>query len=98
MRPSQLETITSPDRAFYGAVGRFRDVQTTARRSWSGIPDDQNVLAALHIVHVAPIGGTTITRVNPLDPGTTIDSAGGVDTEPIWLERPGHNGKLFRVR
>jgi len=96
--PSRLETITSPDPGFPGGVGRFRDVQVANRVQWQVIPDDQTMLASLHTVNVQPAGATTITRVNPLDPGSTIDSGGGVENEPRWLVRPGHNGRLFPVQ
>jgi len=91
---SRLETITSPAAIAPGGVGRFRDVQTTRRLEWGGVPDDQVLLAALHRVTVTPAGSTTITYVNPLDLGTVISTADG-NVEPRWLAIPGHNGKLF---
>jgi len=78
--------------AAYFGIGKLRPEQIAQMSTWSAVPDDQNILAAMHIIHVAPAGRTTITTLNPTDPGTDAGPDRG------WLARPGHNGRMFKTR
>lgn len=66
MNPNRMPSV-----GVAGQVGRFRPEQIVQINTWSGIRDP--LAAALHYIHVAPLGSTTITRVNPLDPGDDAD-------------------------
>lgn len=74
------------------AVGKLTAWQLQTRRSWSAVPDDQNILASMHVVHCVPLGSTTVTTLNPTDPGTLPDS-----DSPAWLVRPGLHGRLLKA-
>lgn len=65
------------------AVGRLRPEQIATRSTWARVPDNETRTAAMHAIHIVPANGSTITEVNPLDPGTTEDA-----DPPLWLERP----------
>lgn len=65
------------------AVGRFRPEQIAQRSTWGVVRDDERRTTAMHVIHIVPANGSTITEVNPLDPGTTEDA-----DPPSWLERP----------
>ena len=82
-RPSGAgESIDTPSN-YPPAVGRFRPEQIATRSTWNVVPDDQARTAAMHAVHIVPANGSTVTEVNPLDPGTTEDA-----DPALWLERP----------
>lgn len=77
------------------ALGRFTAGQIAQRSTWARVPDEQTALAAMHVIHIVPAHGSTITELNPLDPGTTddnADTAGG----PGWLDRPHARGTIYR--
>lgn len=73
------------------AIGKLTAPQIATRKTWAAIPDDQLIMASMTQIHVVPVGSTTLTQVNPLDAGTTADS------DPAWLVRPAHHGRLFRA-
>lgn len=83
MRETVMSPSTNP-----GSVGKFRDEQVRNRLTWGIVPDDQMTLAAMHVIHIVPAGGTTVTYVNPTDPATVADTGQG------WLERPGGVGRV----
>lgn len=78
-----MERILSPSNA-PATVGHFRPEQIARRSTWARIDDRNLKMAALHVVHVVPANGSTVTIVNPQDPGT-VDADGWVG----WVERPG---------
>lgn len=58
-------------------VGKLRPDQIANRSNWTGVPDKRAAHAAAHIIHVVPHGATTVTHVNPVDPGSV-----GLDDGP----------------
>jgi len=73
MHPA-FETISSPSNApAAGAVNLFRPDQIATRATWHHIPDRASYLGALHAIDQTRRGATTVTVVNPLDPGTVDD-------------------------
>jgi hypothetical protein len=90
------ESIMSPSN-HPAALGRFTVGQIAQRTTWRRVPDVQSALAAMHVIHVVPQNGSTVTELNPLDPGTVSD--GGWDADgmaPGWLDRPHAQGSNFR--
>lgn len=85
------ETIMSPSNS-PGSVGKFAPEQVRNRMTWAVVPDDETAVAAMHVVHVVPANGSTLTIVNPCDPATVADTAAGG-----YLERPGGYGFLARA-
>lgn len=92
----RLETISSPSN-WPGSVGKFRPEQTRTRATWSQVPDREIIVAAMHQIHVIPsrVGGpkrgiTTVTQINPMDPGTVADAGG--ELGPGWYLPPGGCG------
>lgn len=65
-----------------GAIGRFADAQLPSRMTWAQVPDSEVAIAAMHVVHIVPVNGSTIVQVNPTDPGTEGE------TTPGYLVRP----------
>lgn len=84
------------DYAYQPQAGKLREDQVAQRSTWSRVPDAQVELAAAHVIHVLPLGASTVTLLNPLDPGTVADPATGQD-RPGWLMRPGADGSLHRA-
>jgi hypothetical protein len=75
-----------------GSIGKFRDEQLRNRQTWGIVPDDQIALAAMHSVHIVPMGASTCAYVNTLDPVTVADTpAAG------WLEVPGAAGPVVKA-
>lgn len=90
-----MERLNSPSN-YPPSVGKFRDEQIATRRTWSRVPDAQTAAAAMHVIHVIPAGASTVTHLNPLDPGTVADA--GLDNGDAglgWLERPADPGRLL---
>jgi hypothetical protein len=52
-----------------GQVGRFRPEQIAQQSTWTVVPEGQRVIASMKIIHVVPANASTLTYVNPLDPG-----------------------------
>lgn len=52
-----------------GSVGKFRPEQIATQKTWDRVPDGDTTFAAMHVIHVVPKDNTTVTRVNPVDPG-----------------------------
>jgi hypothetical protein len=77
-----IETILSPSN-YPPRVGKFTDDQIAQRSTWSRVPDADVATAAMHIIHIAPAGASTVTVVNRMDPATVADDADGG-----WLEAP----------
>lgn len=71
------------------AVGKLRDLQIQNRETWRGRTFDwqDTKLAALHRVSMRRVGRTTVTEVNPMDPG-----------EGVWYDAPGANGTTHKAR
>lgn len=85
------ETIMTPSNA-PGSIGKFKPEQVRDRLTWGIVPDDQIALAAMHVIHVVPVNGTTLTVLNPTDPATVADTA-----SDCYLERPGGYGHVARA-
>lgn len=94
-----MERLQSPSN-YPAQVGKLRPEQIAQRSTWGRVPDAQSALAAMHVIHVAPAGSTTVTRLNPLDPGTV--SRGAPDDRHDayigWFERAGDDGRLTTTR
>lgn len=69
-------------------VVNLRDEQVAHRSTWAAVPDNLVGDAALHVVHVVPQGFSTVTYVNPVDPGTYGD--------PVARMSPSAPGEVFR--
>lgn len=102
MRPEIMHADWYPP-----AVGRFRFSQIAQRKTWSRVADSQTSVSGMHVVHVVPHGSTTITHLQPLDPGTVSARAGAQRTEvpdddggelgPGWLgPEPMFSGRVAR--
>jgi hypothetical protein len=63
-----------------GQVGRFRPEQIAQQSTWTVIPEDQRIFASMHVKSIVPSNATTITYVNPVDPG----SGGYYDKPSDW--------------
>lgn len=94
-----MERITSPSN-YPPRVGKLRPEQIAQRSNWTRVPDRQAAMAAAHIVHVVPAGATTVTHLNPMDPGTVSRGADDDrhDAYLGWLEREGDTGRLTTTR
>lgn len=73
------------------AVGKLADAQLPDRLTWAQVPDSNVAVAAMHVVHIAPAGRTTITSVNPTDPCTEGE------TSPGYLVRPSSWAPVLRA-
>ena len=51
------------------SVGRFRPEQIAQQNTWTVIPELDRVEASMHTIKVVPSNASTLTYVNPLDPG-----------------------------
>ncbi len=69
-------------------AGKITDPQVAQRSTWTSVPDRDTAAAAMHIIHATPANASTVTELNPLDPGTVADGQTG-DTYLGWLQRPG---------
>ena len=56
-----------------GQVGRFRPEQLAQIKTWGRVQDSQTTEAALRYIRIIPQGSSTITQINPLDPGDADD-------------------------
>lgn len=83
--------------AYHPRARKLRPEQIADRSTWARVPDAQVAMAAAHVIHVIPLGASTVTVLNPLDPGTVADVATGED-RPGWLARPGAEGSTYRAR
>lgn len=63
-------------------VGKLHTGQIAQRSTWSGVGNEEVATMAMHTIRCIPVGSTTVTMVNPLDPGTA-DGSG-------WVETPMH--------
>ena len=52
-----------------GQIGRFRPEQIAQQSTWTVVPEGKRVDASIHTIHVVPKNASTMTYVNPLDPG-----------------------------
>ncbi len=94
MRGSRiLETIAQP-KTWPGGPGRpwgkLTPNQVIQRASWQGIPDVEALLPGMHTIHTVPQGFSTVTTVNPMEPGTELDTQSEWGTG--YYMPPGHNG------
>ena len=76
-----------------GQSGKHSADQLAWRGTWSQIPDQFPMEAHIWSIHIVPVNGSTVTMVNPLDPGTVNDNG-----MPCHLERPGGYGSLWMNR
>lgn len=88
-----LERLSNHPQNYPARVDKLTDDQMVTRSTWAGMKDIGLTDAAKHVIHVVPADGTTITLLNPLDPGT-IDEKSGEGRN--WLDRPTHWGDNFR--
>ena len=51
-----------------GIMGRFRPEQIAQQKTWTVVPENERMVAAMHVIHVVPSNGSTETIVNPTDP------------------------------
>lgn len=94
MRESIMSPSNHPPRRV------FAPEQIASRRSWSRVPDENTAVAAMSIIHVRPLNGSTITELNPLDIGTVADRKADEDNDLGglgWLDIPHAAGSLFSV-
>jgi len=66
------------------SINKFRPDQMATINTWTTVPDQDTEMAALHSIHIVQQGSTTVTEVNPLDPGD-----GG-----YWLDKPHARGPV----
>lgn len=94
-----MERITSPSN-YPPRVGKLRPEQIAQRSTWGRVPDRQSAMAAAHIVHVMPAGASTVTHLNPMDPGTVSRTSPDDRHDGYigWLERDGDRGRLTPAR
>lgn len=89
-----IEAISSPSLPNGpGQISKHRYEQIAWRGTWSQIPDQFPMETLMHSVHIIPVNGSTVTFVNPLDPGTIAD-----DGHPCHLDRPAGYGALYTNR
>lgn len=87
-----FESQPPGDRVWRGGINKLLPAQIAHRSTWSAIPDlpgRHSDLGQLHTVDVMPSGNTTVTVLNPLDPGTVDDIGRGDEYGATWLARPG---------
>lgn len=96
-----MERIASPSN-YPPSVGKFRPEQIAHRATWSAVPDRATTAASMHVIRVRPESSTTVTQLNPLDPGTVAPAGDGDttdhDTYLGWLERPGSEAPVIPAR
>lgn len=68
------------------SVGKFRPEQIAQQRTWNVVPDNQRSQASMHVRHIVPANGSTITYVNPLD-----------STESGFYDKPSDWGAVHRA-
>ena len=51
------------------SVRRFRPEQIAQQSTWTRVPEGKRVSMSMHIIHVVPANASTLTYVNPVDPG-----------------------------
>lgn len=51
------------------AVGKLSVAQIAQQSTWTVVPENERITAAMHVIHIVPSNGSTITRVNPVDVG-----------------------------
>jgi hypothetical protein len=51
------------------SVNKFRPDQIAQQSTWTRIPEAQRTVASMRIIHIVPSNGSTVTYVNPIDPG-----------------------------
>lgn len=72
------------------SVCNLTDEQIAQRSTWSRVPDlDGSPLLGMHAINVGMMGRTTVTVVNPLDPGTVDDGNATDGGGTGWLEPAG---------
>lgn len=65
------------DIAYPPVISKFRDDQVASRASWTSVPDIASQLALVNTITQERRDGSTVTFVNPLDPG-----------DDSWLQHP----------
>ena len=93
-----FETIAQP-KTWPGGPGKpwgkLTPNQVVQRASWFGMPDVEALLPGMHAIHVIPVNNTTLTVVNPMDPGTELDSAS--EWSPGYVVPPGNYGYVTKA-
>jgi hypothetical protein len=75
---------------FPGTPEKLSDAQKKWRGGWAQTPDFSNTnLGGLTDIRMASNGKTTVTEINPLDPGDNPNS---------WKSIPSDSGKLKKAR
>lgn len=77
------------------SVGKLRPAQIAQRSTWQAVPDTQAAAAAMHVIHIRPLGASTETIVNPMDPASL--EVDGNNVGPGYLLRPGAHGTVHRT-
>ena len=75
----RLDSVAVP-----GMVGRFRPQQLSVRETWGKIPDQANQAALIHTMNQVRTAATTVTYINPLDPGDGTDTNWYEPDEHTW--------------
>jgi hypothetical protein len=50
-------------------LGKLSDQQIAQQSTWTVIPENERVVASMHVIRVVPSNASTETTVNPTDPG-----------------------------
>lgn len=69
-----------------GTVGKFRPEQIAQMSTWTVVPEQDRVQASMHQKHIVPSNASTVTYVNPLDPG-----------DGLWYDKPSDWGAVHRA-
>jgi hypothetical protein len=51
------------------SINKFRPEQIAQQSTWTKVPEEKRVETSVHVIHIVPSNASTITYVNPLDPG-----------------------------
>lgn len=70
-------------------TGKFQDYQKEMQGQWARTPNEgENPLAAMHVANMKRVGKTTVTELNPLDPGD--------ESVPGYGDVPHDSGRITR--
>lgn len=85
----RFETMSS-ETPWPASVGKYRPDQIANMQTWGQVPDEQMRMAAVHTIHVTPSNRSTMTLVNPLDPGDQANNN--------WYDSGPQTGTLVPAR
>jgi hypothetical protein len=86
----RFETMNAPGTGWPPSVGKYRPDQIANMQSWGQVPDSQMTMASLHSIHMVPNNRSTMTYMNPLDPGDQANTN--------WYEAPADMGRVIPAR